>query len=362
MPPFLGQSRLTATNRIDFSPINRLVAQVEERRRHDASVARNERRYADGQARLDRREADAREQRRVAGLKSRVGGLALLGMRETDPTRQAAVWDRIKSIHPQADTLGDAYADPRSALALVAAESGQLDTLLDQQNADRRHAFAQQQHAAQMERHRTDAAFREAEAGRASERHAADMEFRRQRLAMEQLRSRAPSAAEEKERRAAEAARREQLEKAGNLRQGIENLNAATGMIGFDSAVGPIQGGEASMLGMIPRVVNDTLANGAQREIRAKIEGDTRALSAAIKPLIRKPGEGTFTDADQRQLDFILGDLSDAANTDEFRRRLGAVRDRIEANFGVDIGRLSFESAPKETSRLPAGWSVERLD
>lgn len=146
------------------------------------------------------------------------------------------------------------------------------------------------------------------------------------------------------------AAPSENVEHARNIKAGLENLNATTNQEGFDASVGPLQGGDATFLGAPFRVANDALSDGNQREIRAKIEGDARALSVAVKKIARGAGEGTFTDADQRLLDQMIGDLSGAHDVAEYNRRLSAVRDRIEANFGIKIGPLSFENGQK---RLP---------
>jgi hypothetical protein len=80
--------------------------------------------------------------------------------------------------------------------------------------------------------------------------------------------------------------------------------------------------------------------------VRNNIVGATEALAAAIKPLIRGPGEGVWTDADQARLVSIVGDLSQSSNKGEYQRRLNAVRDRIQANFGLDIPFNAGGGAP----------------
>lgn len=134
------------------------------------------------------------------------------------------------------------------------------------------------------------------------------------------------------------------------IEKGLENLNtkaAAYDDSSFANAVGPIQGSTPdSLLGSIP--VNVARIAGevgnwweggktAPSEVRSTIMADTETLAAAIKPLIRKPGEGVWTDQDQARLVSIVGDLSQARDKPEFKRRLNNVRDRLKANFNLDI-------------------------
>lgn len=310
------------------------------------------------------------EEKRLDGIKSQVRDLAMLGLQEQNPRRQAAIYQKIRSFLPEGATVGPEYDNPRDALALIAVESGGAKTLFERQQQQRLNARqdqrfeADQAHRANtldLERQRLDIARK-----RASQRRQVDplaQELKRERIAEIQ--------AKRKQRQQDHQAGVEETRaKADNLRAGLENLAVTSKMEGFNASVGQYQGGEASFAGTALRNVNDLLAPGGQREIRAKISGDTRALSAAIKPLIRKPGEGTFTDADQRQLDEVLGDLSEAQNATEFKRRLLAVRDRIEANFGLRLGPLSFEKVGKKdqsrvtptTPTLPPGYTFKRID
>lgn len=304
------------------------------------------------QGHADQRQARASvaNEKRMAELKKKLGNRAIIAMREANPKRQAAMWESIKREH--GGQLGPEYGDAATGLALVAAESGMLQQLLQFEQGDRR--IDLQRERLNLERQTRL---------QPKTRDPLDVAYKTARI--DDIRFKQEQARKKVE--AAEAEARAEQERAqsqtNNLRQGIENLNSATEMPGFNNAVGQFQGGETSVLGAPVRAVNDLLSPGGQREIRAKIEGDTRALSTAIKPLIRKPGEGTFTDADQRQLDQVLGDLAGAQDEAEYRRRLSAVRDRIEANFGLKLGRLSFEGSDKDQDRvpsggIPSGWSV----
>ena len=142
---------------------------------------------------------------------------------------------------------------------------------------------------------------------------------------------------------------------------GLANLRAMADTYddaSFESALGPLQGAEpdsivgagvasaARLGGEISGFVSG--AKTPATEVRSNIRGATEALAAAVKPLIRGPGEGIWTDADQKRLVDIVGDLATSRNKAEFKRRLNAVRDRIKANFGLD---LKFDAESKATTK-----------
>ena len=81
--------------------------------------------------------------------------------------------------------------------------------------------------------------------------------------------------------------------------------------------------------------------------MRSNIRGTTEALAAAIKPLIRGPGEGVWTDADQARLVAVVGHLSQASTKEEFMRRLNSVRDRIQSNFNIEVPFEAMQDAAK---------------
>lgn len=137
---------------------------------------------------------------------------------------------------------------------------------------------------------------------------------------------------------------------APKIAEGLQNLNRMTDQYNdasFTNALGPIQGSTPdSLLGAIPvniaRLFGEAWnsaegGNASPNEVRNNVVGATEALAAAIKPLIRGAGEGVWTDADQARLVSIVGDLSQARNKREYQRRLNAVRDRIQSNFGLEI-------------------------
>ncbi len=137
---------------------------------------------------------------------------------------------------------------------------------------------------------------------------------------------------------------RSRASKTRNIHQGIENLAGLPGWakknkMDFDGSIGPL---DNSIAGRASSVFFDP----GEGEVRRRISGDVEALAAAIKPLIRKPGEGAWTDTDQERLVSVVGDLTLSRNTAEYQRALSGVRKRINANFGLNIPVLSFVASP----------------
>lgn len=160
-----------------------------------------------------------------------------------------------------------------------------------------------------------------------------------------------------------------------NIKGGLENLRKMTDTYddaSFTNAVGPFQG--ASPDGLIKgSAINIARAGGealnliqggktAPSEVRSAITSATETLAAAIKPLIRKPGEGAWTDADQARLVSIVGDLAQSRDKDEFKRRLNNVRDNISSNFGISI---DFDAVGKpvaaETKTISSKSEYDKL-
>jgi hypothetical protein len=164
---------------------------------------------------------------------------------------------------------------------------------------------------------------------------------------------------------------------APKISEGLKNLNNMTETYddaSFDNAVGPFQGSTpSSLFGAIPinigRLFGEAAntvegGNTSPSEVRSNIQGTTEALAAAIKPLIRAPGEGVWTDADQERLVAVVGDLAQSRDKTEFKRRLNAVRDRIKSNFALDV---QFDALPGATGdapvseAAPSGQSVPQV-
>lgn len=146
-------------------------------------------------------------------------------------------------------------------------------------------------------------------------------------------------------------ARQQRQQTAPKIAEGLTNLLNMTDQYddaAFTNAVGPMQGvpPDGGLLtapfANIARGWGEFAnafegGNARPSEVRSNIQGSTEALAAAIKPLIRGPGEGVWTDADQARLVSIVGDLAQSSDKAEFRRRLNAVRDRVQSNFGLDV-------------------------
>lgn len=157
-------------------------------------------------------------------------------------------------------------------------------------------------------------------------------------------------------------------ERAANIAGGLgelRNLTKDFDDTSFESAVGPYQGAEPdSLAGAVP--INIARAFGeignwwgkggsSPSEVRSAIRGSTEALAAAIKPLIRGPGEGVWTDADQARLVSVVGDLPQASTKKEFLSRLNRVRDRVKSNFGIDIPFDAF-AGQQDKPAEDDGW------
>lgn len=158
---------------------------------------------------------------------------------------------------------------------------------------------------------------------------------------------------------------------APRIAAGLETLRAMTDSINdasFNNSLGPVQGSTPDNL-IGKGVVNASRlygeignwfegGNQTPNQVRNNITGATEALAAAIKPLIRGPGEGVWTDADQARLVSIVGDLAQSSSKEEFKQRLNAVRDRVSSNFGLDI---PFDAMSDKPAAGGGGWSMERL-
>lgn len=158
-----------------------------------------------------------------------------------------------------------------------------------------------------------------------------------------------------------------------NISAGIDRLSMVPRQYSegdFTNATGTYQGNPDSAIGAVARLRGD-FANSAENmiwggastsEIRNRINGDTEALAAAIKPLIRAPGEGAWTDADQQRLVSIVGNLAQANSPDEYDRMLEGVRQRIMANFGLklrDIGQPGQQQ--RQMNPLPGPDTADPL-
>ena len=139
------------------------------------------------------------------------------------------------------------------------------------------------------------------------------------------------------------------------IARGLQELSGIPGQYGgdrgaFGSAVGTYAGDPAvatNPLGVLGRAAGEAYQNlpllgtgVSPSEVRRQITASTNALASILKPLIRKPGEGTWTDADQALLNSILGNLNQATGEAAYNRELENVRQRINANFGLQLPPL----------------------
>jgi hypothetical protein len=152
-----------------------------------------------------------------------------------------------------------------------------------------------------------------------------------------------------------------------NLSAGLDRLAQVPKDVGkwsFESSTGSLQGSPGYVLAPLARAWGSVVnAFGARSttEVRNRIEGDSLALAAAIKPLVRKPGEGTWTDNDQELLNSIVGNLAQANNVEEYYRGLEGVRQRVKANFGVDLPDVNIPGQQRPSGQAPqlAPGSIE---
>jgi hypothetical protein len=118
-----------------------------------------------------------------------------------------------------------------------------------------------------------------------------------------------------------------------------------------ENALGPFQGqtalpgasrseeGRNFVSQQIGAILNATPWGGKENtsEVRNIVRGGQAAIAAAIKPLVRGPGEGVFSDKDQALLDNIVGDLTTVKDKAEFYRRLKGVQSRVKNSLGIDV-------------------------
>jgi len=156
-------------------------------------------------------------------------------------------------------------------------------------------------------------------------------------------------------------------EQAG-IQGGINQLAAVPQAYkGLENAIGTFQGDDSSyILAPISRVFGSIAAGleGADSpsQIRRKIRGDTEALATAIKPLIRKPGEGTWTDADQARLVSIVGDLQLANTKEEYLKGVNDVVRRLNANFNLNLKPVKTQPSRPRARNRQTGEIIEYID
>lgn len=83
----------------------------------------------------------------------------------------------------------------------------------------------------------------------------------------------------------------------------------------------------------------DYLAEGGAppSQVRDEIETTAKNLAAVMKPLVRKPGEGAWSDKDQANLEAQLGQLSRATSVEDYNRRINTIRENVSNVFGIKV-------------------------
>lgn len=111
------------------------------------------------------------------------------------------------------------------------------------------------------------------------------------------------------------------------------NPDNASGMFGTGLSVGTA--GRYIARGMAE--LDKAVTGGASpTEVRDRMETTTKNLAAVMKPLVRGPGEGAWSDKDQANLEAQLGQLTRANSVDEYNRRLADIRENIGKIFLIE--------------------------
>lgn len=128
MVKFLSMPQLQAPNALNTEPLSNALLnygqtrRADEERAYNRRMAEENRAYQRGRdAKADARQGQADQQAKV----DRLGKMALMYDRLTEPHLRQAGLDKILKEHPAAASLGPEYRDPTSAFKLIAAEAGQ---------------------------------------------------------------------------------------------------------------------------------------------------------------------------------------------------------------------------------------------
>lgn len=120
-----------------------------------------------------------------------------------------------------------------------------------------------------------------------------------------------------------------------------------SGAIGpWDASDEPIIGGPMGWIApsgkTMGRILNsfDTAEWGAANpeQQRAIIEQSSMGILNVAKKLVREAGEGTFSEGDQQLLNKLVGELTQARNIDDFKERVGNLRNVMQRIFAEPFG------------------------
>lgn len=348
---------------VDFSPISNALENYNARARQAKQDQIAEQARQEQRTRLAQQDAkQLREDQRAEG--EFLAKQAMAYDQLTDPAARKASLDKILAKHPNAANLSDVYKNPDTAFKAIAADWGmfsdpmkrqkdQLDVLktqkeiskLDQDLQLTKELFSSNASSSPLQ----TAAATTNDAPQANNETLMDV--------INQLPTSQKVIAKAALLKKDIATLNKVLGSApgtsnvgSNIAGALENLRKTADKYddtSFENALGPLQGSQPDSYFKAPFIMASRLggeilnkAQGGQAslsELRDQIAGTSQALAAAIKPLVRKPGEGTWTDKDQEALERIVGNLANAKSKPEFKRRLNSVRDRIRDTFNVKI-------------------------
>jgi hypothetical protein len=150
------------------------------------------------------------------------------------------------------------------------------------------------------------------------------------------------------QREAAEAAMKKEAEIAAGEKQKLqkarENAVAMGGLFdnlkkhgrvdGIEGVIGPF---DNSYVGRMIADFKPWGPAGADAGVRSLIEGDMAALSAIAKKITHNPGDGNFSDSDQKLLIQAIGAVLDAPNKEAYDKAIDEAKKRAERLLGTSI-------------------------
>jgi hypothetical protein len=162
----------------------------------------------------------------------------------------------------------------------------------------------------------------------------------------------------------------------GGLEQ-LKRFPTEFGKEAFERSIGPWQatdgdsGTPGSMVGAAMNYIPQQIARGvaelkaavgggaAPTEVRDRIETATLNLAAVMKPLIRKPGEGAWSDKDQANLEKQIGQLTRSRSVEEYNRRLNDIQENVSKIFQVPTA--APRDLPRSANAPEPGKSVSEV-
>lgn len=335
---------------VDFSPVNEAVSGYRNALNENADVAAQQKHQnallGIQQAQESRAQTSFNQEQQDRAHKALAATFQAIGQ-EADPTRRAALYNQVRGrVKGFDEDIAGAGGDPNDmdgTMRLVAAKAQGYQDPLARRKAEAEIANTQ----AQTGYYNSQANNKDATA-------------RYKTVDNRLVRINDDGTATEVYRAQSGAA---DPTVARNISGGLERLRTVPQEFGnstFESAVGPLEGGDSYFFSPLARVwgsITNVGGNRSTTEVRNRIAGDTEALAASIKPLIRKPGEGTWTDADQARLVAIVGNLASARDANEYQRALEGVRQRVMQNFGIQLPEMGG-GQPNPSAQPRAGGDL----